>query len=261
MRRYLHDIKRHWPYIWHVARSTVKAGNYGSFMGQIWLILNPLMIAAVWLFVRAVIRPIGTPEARNDLITHLIAGVFFFQYMTGILNAVARSIQKNSRMVLNTTVPILAYPLTAVVQGMLEFVPTAVVYFLIHLWLGQPWGPSMLWLPLLFVLMTMFSFGLGLFFAAISVRYQDSINVLQYVLRLTMFTSPILFALSEIPQRALPYLRLNPFFGYFAVLEQILDGQEPWLTYLSLSIFWSVVALTVGLLYFLRKEHTFAVQL
>lgn len=261
LRRYFYDLRRHWPYIWHVARSDLKADNYASFMGQVWLILNPLLLAAVWLFVRAVIRPLGTPETRNDLITHLIAGIYFYQYMTGILNASARSIIKYSRMVLNTTVPRLAYPLTAALRDMLEFVPTLGVYFLIHVALGQPWGWSMLWLPPLFVLMTMFSFGTGLFFAAISVRYQDTLNLLRFILRLTMFMSPILFTLDEIPAKALPYLRLNPFFGFFAALEQIFDGIRPDYTYLLGALGWTLLALAVGGFTFLRKERTFAAQL
>src|SRR5690606_29452487 len=90
LRRYFRETWERRPFIWHQARTSLKAENYDTAAGQIWIILNPLFMAAVYLFVRSIFR--GPSEDRGDVIDHIVMGVFFFKFASASLSLGAASI-------------------------------------------------------------------------------------------------------------------------------------------------------------------------
>ena len=82
LRPYLVDLWGRRRFIWHLARTDLKGEHYDSAIGQVWVILDPLLMAAVYFLLRTVVRPAGTGAGRNldhrpprvgDLLLHLRA--------------------------------------------------------------------------------------------------------------------------------------------------------------------------------------------
>jgi teichoic acid transport system permease protein len=245
---------------WHLSRSELKAEHFDTVLGQVWLVLDPLIMAAVYLLIRAVLRPIGSAEERWALIADLIMSVFFFHFTSRTLNSGARSLLRNQRMILNASVPVGVYPLASVLKGFLDFVPTVLVYFVIHAALGQPFGLGMVTLPLFIVFQTLFTYGCVLFFAPQTVFYRDAAELLPYMTRIWLFATPVLYRVSEIPPN-LDILKLNPLYPFFAAYEQIFDGRWPSLVYVVATGAWAVVTIVAGGWLFLRREREVAVRL
>ncbi len=149
---YLRGIWDRRPFMWHLARTELKARHYDTALGQVWVILDPLLMAAVYYLLRTVVRPIGTSVDRNFLIDHLIWSVFFFQYTSKSLRQGAQSILGNKQMVLNTAFPRAIFPIVAVLVALLDFFPTLLIYFVIHAALGLPFGASFVFVPIMIVL-------------------------------------------------------------------------------------------------------------
>ena len=110
---YLKGIWERRPFMWHLARTELKARNYDTALGQAWIILDPLLMAAVYYLLRTVVRPIGAGD-RNFVIDHLIWAVFFFQFTSKSLRQGAQSILGNKQMVLNTAFPRAVFPIVSV---------------------------------------------------------------------------------------------------------------------------------------------------
>ena len=85
---------------------------------------------------------------RAFVIANLIMGVTFFYFVRDIVQGGASSIVRNTQMVLNTAAPRAVYPCVAVIRAVAELAPALLVYLLFHQILGQPWGMSLLALPL-----------------------------------------------------------------------------------------------------------------
>src|SRR5262249_51777911 len=124
LKEYVGEIWNRRPFIWHLARTELKARNYDTVIGQVWILLDPLLLAAVYYLLRTVVRPAGTDLDRNSIIAHLITGVMFFQYTSHALTDGARSITGNAQMILNTAFPRAIFPLVSVVEAFLDFAPT-----------------------------------------------------------------------------------------------------------------------------------------
>ena len=56
LRRYMHDLRERRRFIWHLARTDLKSKNYGTVIGQSWIILDPLLSAGVYFFFRSVVK-------------------------------------------------------------------------------------------------------------------------------------------------------------------------------------------------------------
>ena len=81
LRPYLAELWGRRRFIWHLARTDLKAEHYDSAIGQLWVILDPLLLAAVYFLLRTVVKPVGTGVDRNAIIAHLIWAVFVFTFV------------------------------------------------------------------------------------------------------------------------------------------------------------------------------------
>ena len=154
LRPYLAELWGRRRLIWHLARTDLKAEHYDSAIGQLWVVLDPLLLAAVYFLLRTVVKPAGGAGARKELIAHIVWAVFFFTFVSNALMGGARSITTGRGLVLNASFPRAVLPLVAIVKSVFDFLPTVFVYFAFHLVLGQPFGKSLLaYLPVIIVIL------------------------------------------------------------------------------------------------------------
>lgn len=259
LRTYLRDIWDRRPFMWHLARTELKSRNYDTALGQLWIILDPLLMAAVYFMLRTVIRPVEGPD-RNIFIDHLIWAVFFFQFTTKSLRQGAQSILGNKQMVLNTAFPRAIFPIVAVLIAFLDFVPMLLIYFCFHAVLGLPFGLSLVTLPLIIFLLAVFNLGCALLYAPLTVFFRDTTALLPYLTQVWTYVTPVLYMVSEIPPNLLPYLRLNPLFPFWAALEQVFLGEFPSPGYLLAGAAWSTAFFLTGAVVFLLRERDFAIR-
>jgi ABC-type polysaccharide/polyol phosphate export permease len=261
LRPYLADLWARRRFIWHLARTDLKGEHYDSAIGQLWVILDPLLMAAVYFLLRTVVRPAGSGAARGAIIAHLVWAIFFFTFVSNSLTSGARSILSGRNLILNASFPRAVLPLVAIVKSVFDFVPTLLVYFAFHAVLRQPFGLPFLLLPVIIVILTLMNLGLALLFAPLMVFFRDTSGFLPYITRIWLYITPALYFISEIPPKLLVFLRWNPLYPSFAALEQIFDGRFPSNGYLLGTLAWAVGFFLLGALVFLARERDFAVRL
>jgi teichoic acid transport system permease protein len=260
LRAYLIELWDRRRLIWHLARTDLKAKHYDSAIGQLWVILDPLLMAAVYYLLRTVVKPVGAVD-KNALIAHLIWAVFFFTYTQNALSAGSKSIVNNRGLILNASFPRALLPLVAIVESVFDFMPTLLVYFVFQAVLGQPFGAALIMLPVVVVILTIFNIGLALLFAPLMVFYRDTGGFLPYVTRIWMYLTPILYTIAEIPPNLRAYLRWNPLYPFYAALGQIFNARWPSPFYLAAATGWALLLFFVGAIAFLARERDFAVRL
>ena len=261
LRPYLKELWGRRRFVWHLARSDLKAEHYDSAIGQLWVVLDPLLLAAVYFLLRTVVKPINSGPSRNAIIAHLVWAVFVFTFVSNSMMAGARSLLSGRGLILNASFPRAVLPINAIIKSLFDFVPTLFVYFAFHLLLGQPFGLSLVTLPLIVVILTVMCLGLGLLFAPLMVFYRDTGGFLPYVTKVWLYVTPALYFVREIPPNILVYLRWNPLFPSFAALEQIFAGHFPSSVYLLAASGWAFGFLLFGAIGFLARERDFAVRL
>lgn len=258
---YVDGITNRWLFMWHMARTDLKARHYDTALGQLWIILDPLLMAAVYFMLRTVVRPVGGGADRNFLIDHIIWGVFFFAYVASSLRTGAQSIVSNKQMVLNTAFPRAIFPIVAVLTALLDFLPTLFIFFIVHAALGQPFGPGFVMIPVVLAILTVFNLGLAFIWAPLVVFYRDVGGLLPYIAQIWIYTTPVLYTTTEIPANLKGILRWNPLYPTWCALEQIFAGRWPSPVYLIAAAAWSIFTIAVGVVPFLLRERDFAIRL
>ena len=261
LRPYVTQLWQRRRFVWHLARTDLKAEHYDTAIGQLWVILDPLLMAGVYFFFRSVIRPAASTVDRNAILSHLLWAVFFFTYTSNALSAGARSLLQGRALILNSSFPRAALPTVAILKSALDFLPTLVVYFLLHAILGQTFGLSLVVVPLLIGIQTVFNMGLALLFAPLMVFFRDTGGFLPYLTRMWLYVSPALYSIAEIPKQLKAWLMWNPLYPFFGALEQAFSGHFPSNTYLLAATAWAMGFFLVGAVVFLARERDFAVRL
>jgi teichoic acid transport system permease protein len=245
----------------YLASTNLKARHYDTALGQVWLVLGPLLLAGVYLLLRLVLRPADDAAEARAIAAQLVMGVFVFQFVSQVLSSGASSIVNGKNLIVNTSIPRLVYPCVSTTEQLIDLVPSMVVLITIQALLRQPITLWLLLLPVVLLLLAVFAHGLALAAATLTVYFRDTTNLLGYFTRIWLFLSPVLYTVSEIPESLRKFMALNPLYPFFAILDPIFDGQRPPALYFLWCAAWSIAAIVIGTWVFLRKERDFALRL
>jgi len=258
--RYVRELWKRRQFVVELARAELKAQNWDTVFGQVWLVLNPLFNAGVYLLLRVVL---SNAPLKHGYLVHLIGGIFVYTYVTSVISQATGSVVGGGRLIMNTAFPRLLLPVTQIVIAFFRFLPTLpVLALLILLTLrGDVGWPIVLAVPV-FILMTLTAAGLGFISAALQVYFRDWRQLLPYLLRLMLYLSPVLYFPSEASHAIRRILRVNPLAGMFdawstCIVRSEVPGWHVW----AESLFWSLGFFLVGSLMFMSRERDFAVRI
>jgi ABC-type polysaccharide/polyol phosphate export permease len=256
---YLRAVWRRRQFAVELARTKLRSSHFNTVFGQLWLVLNPLLLALVYFILVEILRH-GSGGA--PYLAHLMAGLFVFYFFSGAVNQGAKSVVGGGRLILNTAFPRVLLPLSTVITAFMRFLPTLLVYGVMHAVAGLPVGPHLLWAIPIFVMIAIFATGVAMLFAAAQVYFRDLSSFLPYFMRIWLYGSPILWRVEEVPERFKPILALNPLYPLLASWSDVLNqAQQPSPTFLLWGLVWALAALVVGGLFFMSREREFAVRL
>ena len=257
--QYLREVWRRREFAVELSRTRLRAQHHNTVFGQLWLVLNPLLLAGVYFILIDIIRRGDHPPG---FFGHLVAGIFAYYFVRGAIGDSVKSVTSGSRLILNSAFPRMLLPLSTVVTAFKRFIPCVVVYIPVHLLSGLPIGPHLLWIVPLVGLMTILAAGFATIVSALQVYFRDLKSFLPFVLRLGLYISPVLYLASEVPDKYKLLLDINPIGQLLAAWSDVLyAGQAPSVHELAFACAWSFGAFIVGALFFMSREREFAVRL
>jgi teichoic acid transport system permease protein len=256
---YVADLWARRRFIMALANAEIRGPRSNTAAGQLWAVLDPLFQAAIYFFLVTVVR--GSRGDQVPYLVTLIGCVFLFDYTRIALSDGGRSIIRSKGLMLNSNFPRALLPVTAVYKGLLRLVPTSFVFVVIFVLAGQPIGAGITLLPLLLVIHTAINVGLALSFATLTVYMRDMANLLGYILRILMFTTPVIYPASALTPGLRSVLVINPLFALFSAYQEIINGRTPAPGLILQSAVWAAVTLVIGVRVFLSHERAFALRL
>ncbi len=230
-----------------------------AILGFGWAILTPVvMMVVISVFIKQAsgikVHSQGWPYPIF-LYTGLLAWTFFSSAVSS-----AGGILVSNPLLNKVYAPREVFPLATIgTSGVDAGAATLVLAVLFVIYQRVP-EPTIVWLPVLLLVLLAFTVGVGLVFAALTVYLRDLRQLLPLILQVGLFATPIIYPLSFIPSqwRAL-YITVNPVAEVIDGLRRtVLYGQAPNGRYLALAAASSTVVLVVGYALFKRMETGFA---
>jgi len=261
----LPPLTRYWKSLWsrrtfisEYSRSELREQHFDSVFGQLWLVLNPLLLSAVYFLLIVIIG--GSSDSVRY--AHLTATLFLFYLVANSLTGGVKSITAGQRLILNTAFPRIMLPISAVVIAIFKFLPTLFVFLVIRTLVGLPFSWQMLWaFPVLLIAMLL-ALGLAITISCINVYFRDISSFLPYLTRTLLYLSPILYEASALKPKLLAIEILNPLFPLLDSWSRALvHGEAPLTSNMLAALAWAFGILIIGTYFFLSREREFAVRL
>ena len=256
---YLRELWRRREFAREMSRTNLRAQHFNTAFGQLWLVLNPLLLAGVYFVLVDILR---SGSRGTDFFAHLMAGLFAYYFVSDAVRLSVKSVTGGGRLILNTAFPRALLPLSGVLTSFMRFLPTIAVYVPVHLIAGLPIEPVLLWVLPLAGLMIILAAGASMLVASLQVYFRDLKNFLPYLLRVWLYASPVLYFADEVPDRYDFLLALNPLGGLLTAWSDVINqGRAPDASSLALAVAWAFGIFLAGALFFMSREREFAVRL
>jgi len=225
-------------------------------LGVAWAVIQPL--ATMFVFTVFLGRLAKMPSDGIPYPVFSYLGLLPWTYFANAVTRSGASLVGNSNLLSKVYFPRLLIPMSGTLSALADFAIAFGILFLLMFWYGiTPAASTWMLLPLS-VLMTLAAFGVGMFFAALNVRYRDVQHAIPFVMQIWMYATPVVYPSSVVPGHWRIAFALNPLAGLIeAYRASVLGRPIDWVS-LGVSSLVIVVAVAFGLWQFRRLEREFA---
>ena len=231
-----------------------------TILGPLWYIVSPLCSTLVYAFTFGSIAGISTDGIPALLF--YFGGTMLWTFFSTCLNTASTIFLINAAVFGKVYFPRLSVPIattmSAVLKMLIQFfiLMTFLAYYILS---GNPVRPTAMALlfPVMIVWLGALGTGFGMVFSSLTTKYRDLTHVLALALQLAMYITPVVYPLSQVPQRLRFFFYINPvsapmelfrvwFYGVGSVPDMMI----------VISITVTVLVLLLGLILFNRNERT-----
>ena len=226
-----------------------------SIIGFFWTMLNPLLLMIILTIVFSTIFRF---EGIDHFETYFLSEYLVFGFFAQTTVTSMASLSWNGALMKRVRVPKSIFAISTTISGLINLALSYIPLFAIMLALGAPIRPSVLFLPVSFLIISMFTLGVSLLLSALAVYFEDVQHMYQVATIGLMYLTPIIYPISIVPYRWLWVIRVNPLTQLFKLArEPVYNGVLPSAHVLSASLAVSVIALVMGWVVFNRLSRGF----
>jgi len=261
----MRTMKVRWELVKALVSRELKSRYKGSALGVLWSLLTPMFMAVIYAFFFRLLsgRAANTPS--------IIVGVFAWQFTAVSVQQGMGCVTDNGNLIKKVAFPRVILPLSTTIAAGVDYlisllIQCGVVWFFLHR-MDQSFSPTLVFLPLIFLVHALFNFSLALLLGAMNVYFRDTRHLVGVLLSAFFFLSPAMYDLSfieafaqEMSPWVLDLYSLNPLVGIFTAYRwAFLPGtvMEPTL-YMWIGLSLPVILLGIGALTFKRAQRNFA---
>jgi lipopolysaccharide transport system permease protein len=258
----LRQLVRYRALIQSLVTRELKARYRGSVLGFFWSFINPLLLLVVYSFVFTVVLPGTHPPEIEPYALFMFCGILPWTWFSSSLTEAANSLMSGGNLIKKVLFPAEILPIVAVLSNMMHFFFGLPILLAFLVWFRPTITiVEVLWFPVVVAVQLLFTLGLSLLLAALTVHFRDIKDILSNLLTLWFFATPIIYPMHLAPGTiSKTVLNANPFSHFAVSYQEILFYEGPfghwrWLLAVAAG---SVVLFLIGYFLFDRLRDSFA---
>jgi lipopolysaccharide transport system permease protein len=256
------NLRELWAYrelLFFLTWRDIKVRYKQTMLGVLWVIIQPLVMMLIFTLLFGRLAGLAQWTGGIPYPIFAFAGLLPWTFFASAVTNSSNSLIGSTHLITKIYFPRMIIPAAAVAAALLDFALAFVILaaLMIYYGIGVTW--TILLLPALVALVTLFSLGVGVILSALNVKYRDVRHALPFVVQIWMFVSPVIYPTTMVPERWRWALGLNPMTGIIEGFRTALLGRAAvdW-SLLAISAVVTLVLLICSAFAFRRMETSFA---
>lgn len=235
----------------------IKVRYKQSVLGLAWAILQPLSLMLIYTVIFSVIAKV--PSEGVPYAVFAYAALLPWTFFSSSLTNATQGLVSHSQLVTKVYFAREILPLTYVSAAIFDFAVASTFLIALFFYYGVGLTTYALYAIPIMILLAAIATAFSLFLSAMQVRFRDIGVAMPLLLQLWMFSTPVVYPLSAVPQRYRGLYALNPLVGVIENFRRaVLQGVQPDFNSLAISAIAAAILLPLAYLYFKRVEATMA---
>jgi lipopolysaccharide transport system permease protein len=226
-----------------------------TILGFAWAFLQPLIQIIIFTIIFG--RVAKVPSEGIPYILFSTVAIIPWTYLSQAMTQSSQSLVQGQGMLGKIYFPRLIFPITPVLAKLVDFVISMILVMAVIIYYRVMPTWNLLLFPFLLLLMVGTAAGIGMWLSALAIRYRDVKHAMTFVVRMLMYSAPIVYSASSIPAKYRIIYSLNPIVGVIEGYRACFLGTLiPW-EYILLGSATAVILFISGAMYFQRMERVF----
>jgi lipopolysaccharide transport system permease protein len=226
-----------------------------TILGFCWAVLNPVIHIVIFSIVFGKVAKVSSEGFPYILFSSV--ALIPWSYLSQAMTQSSQSLVHGQAMLGKIYFPRLIFPITPTLARLVDFSIAMLILLGVALYYRVLPTLNLLFFPLFVVMMVSIAAGIGMWLSAMAIRFRDVKFAMTYVIQLLMYSAPIVYSASSIPQNYRFIYSFNPLVGVIEGYRACLLGTPmPWI-YIWPGMLTTLFLLVSGALYFKRMERVF----
>ena len=168
-------------------------------LGILWAFLSPLLMVVVFYIVFSLIFEVSVEEAPFFL--YLMSAILPWSFFQSSLMGSATSLMDNKNLIREANVVHYLIPLSLTLANLINFLPSFAILVIATLFISKGVSILILFLPVVLLIHAITTFGLGMIFSVLYVRWRDVRYILESVLLFLFYLTPVFYSVSLVESK------------------------------------------------------------
>jgi lipopolysaccharide transport system permease protein len=252
----LRDLWIHRDLFFLLAWRDVKIRYKQTLLGAAWAILQPLLTMVVFTLLFG--RLARVPSEGQPYAIFSYAGLLPWNFFVAAVTNSSNSLVNSSNLITKVYFPRLLVPTAAVGAALVDIAIASLILLILMPIYGVGFHPNLILYVPLVVLTALTASAVGIWTAALNVKYRDVRYALPFAIQILMFLTPVIYPVSFLPERWQWALRLNPLSGIIEGFRDAVFGRPFNWNGIAISIAITFALLAGAAYVFRRMEGEFA---
>jgi ABC-type polysaccharide/polyol phosphate export permease len=215
-----------------------------TVLGFFWTLINPLFTMIITSIIFSMMMRIPI----QSFAIFLFAGLIPWTLFSNCVLQGGASLVENESLIKKIYIPKQLLILSKCSSLMIEAALSFVALFILAIFIGTKISYALLFLPLAFLLIFIFSIGIALVMSITTVYFRDSPHIVGIGLQAGYYLTPIIYPVSMVPEKYHWIFEMNPMY-YFVQLFRlpIYEGVMPSVQLLSITAILAMLSLAIGI--------------
>lgn len=206
MKQYLKDLIKRKDLLLYLVSSGLKAQHRNTLLGYFWWLLDPLLNVFIYYFIVVIIFKSGSTGYGP----YLVVGMIAWRWTSSTVSSASKAIVSQAGIISQVYLPKAIFAFGATLTQLINFGFGLLVIAIFLIFFQIIPGAVLLWLPFIVSMQLLFMLAISLILAFVCVFFRDIDNIVNHLMRLWFFGSPVIWEVRLLPERVRWFMDLNP---------------------------------------------------